>query len=203
VTRAAAVLGALLLCSQAPAAAEDFTLRATRQGGTPLVLRAEPTGTAWRIRILDAAGREAQRIEVESDALQSRPRLSDADGDGTQDLWVPVMTGNANTEYAIWRMDPASGRFRQAGAVGGIGFRRDGGYLVAIGRNGCCGMGYEFYRFAPDGGLVPSFSLDVRYDEKGKVEACDVTAGHERPAEALRRRWCALGPDDQQLGERL
>ncbi len=198
-----AALGVLLLGSLAPAAAEEVVLRAPRPGRPALELRAEATEAAWRIRVLDTAGAEVQVIEVESDATQVPPRIVDADGDHAGDLWVPTMSGNANTEFEIWRNRPAEGRFVNAGTVAGIGFRRDGGYLVAIGRNGCCAADHAFYRFRRDGQLYLAFTISARFREDGSVEQCGVTAATDRPPEQLTRRWCAAGAEEQLPGLRL
>jgi hypothetical protein len=197
--------GAASLCVTAlsPALAETLTLRATRPGQPPVTLRASSVDNAWTIRVLDARNREVQRIEVESDALDSRPGLRDADGDGAQDLWLPTMSGNANTEYEIWRMIAAQGRFVRSGTVSGIEFRRDGVYVVAVGRNGCCAVGHDFYRFAPDGRMAHAFTIDLRYAEEGRVESCEATAQADQPVDAVRERWCQLAPQGRMPGRRL
>ncbi|MGG5817940.1 hypothetical protein [Falsiroseomonas sp. HW251] len=198
----AAVIGAVLLGSAVPAAAAEITLRATRPGRPPVVLRAEPADATWRIRVLDANGRAVQRIEA-GDPDQGRPGLRDADGDGAQDLWVPSMVGNANTEYELWRMDPATGRFVPAGTISGFQFRRDGAWLVAMARNGCCETTYAFHRFSIAGTLVPAFSIGLRYAEDGKVESCEAAAEADQPDQAARRRWCAVRPDGALPGRGL
>jgi hypothetical protein len=202
VKRLAAALGALLLGSLAPAAATEIVLQATRAGGAPVTLRAEPGDATWRVRVLDAGGRTVQRIEA-GDPDQGRPILRDADGDGAQDLWLPTMAGTSNTEYAIWRMDPATGRFRQAGTVSGFQFRRDGAWLVAMARSGCCETSVHFHRFAADGTLVLGFSIGRRYGEDGKVESCEAAGESDRPDEAVRRRWCEDRPDGALPGRAL
>jgi hypothetical protein len=202
--RALAVAAALLASAASPAMAEETALRATRPAGPPVELRAVATGAAWRIRVLDDRRRQVQVIDVESDALSAPPWLGDADGDGAADLWVPVMAGNANTEYEVWRMVPAEGRFSLAGAVSGFGFRRDpAGYLVGIARNGCCALGYEFHRPGADGRLSLAFAIAARFREDGRVDTCEATAEAEKPPEPIRRRWCAAGIDGPRPGQRL
>jgi hypothetical protein len=199
----AAVLGVLLLGSLAPAVAQDVVLRANRPGRGTLELRAAPSEAAWMIRVLDPGGAEVQAIEVQSDATQVPPRIIDADGDNAGDLWVPTATGNANTEFEIWRNVPAEGRFVRAGTVSGVGFRRDGGYLVAMGRNGCCGFEYEFFRFARDSRLYRAFTIAVRFREDGSVEDCGVVPQTDRPPAQLTGRWCSVGAEEQRPGLRL
>ncbi|WP_237216569.1 hypothetical protein [Falsiroseomonas oryziterrae] len=199
----AAVLGVLLLGSLAPAVAEEVTLRANRPGRGAMELRVEPAQAAWIIRVLDPAGAQVQVIEVRRDATQPPPHIVDADGDNAGDLWVPIAVDNANTTFEIWRNVPVAGRFVRAGTVSGISFRRDGGYLVAIGRDGCCALGYEFHRFRPDGLLFLTFTISASFRADGTVEDCGVTVETDRAPEALRRRWCAGGAEDQRPGLRL
>lgn len=195
-----AMLGA---AGAGPAAAQEaLSLRAARPGGAaPLRIEARlEDGGTWRFRVLDAAGRrEAQRFTEETDAPGIPPRLGDADGDGAADLWVPTMTGNANTEYAIWTMRPGEGRFRRAGTVSGLRFARDpAGLLAASARNGCCAIGIAFHAFAAgDGALAEVFTIERRLREDGRPRDCvavpaDPAAAPAPPA-AVVRRWCAPG----------
>jgi hypothetical protein len=181
-------LAALLPGGAAPAA--ELTLRATRPGQPPVLLRAAPQGESWQIGVLDAAGRVVQRIEA-GDPEQGRPSLGDADGDGAADLWVPTMRGNANTEYEIRLMNPASGRFHEAATVSGVQFRRDGGHLVAMARSSCCAMEYGFYRRGADHRLVLAFSIGRTYAASGKTESCEAAAGADPAPPDIHRRWCA------------
>jgi hypothetical protein len=199
----ATVLGVLLLGSQAPAVAEEVVLRANRPGRGAMELRAEPGQASWIIRVLDPGGAEVQAIEVQSDATELPPRIIDADGDNAGDLWVPTATGNANTEFEIWRNVPLQGQFVRAGTVSGVGFRRDGGYLVAMGRNGCCAFEYGFYRFARDNRLYLAFSIGVRFREDGSVEDCSIAPQTDRPPAQLTGRWCSVGLEEQRPGLRL
>jgi hypothetical protein len=195
-------LRAALLALALPATAgAQEALRAARPAAPPLELRAARTEAGYRILVRDPKGGVRQTIEVESDA-PSGLHLADIDGDGAVDLWVPVMAGNANTAYGIWRMLPTEGRFRQVGEVSGFSFRRDAGFLVAVGRNGCCALSYEFHRLAGDA-LVLAFTIGSRFREDGRVEACEATPARETPPAELRRRWCAPGVDGPLPGQRL
>lgn len=192
--KAGGMLLAMLLATAA--AAEEQVLHSG-----PFELRAARAEAHWRIRVL-AAGRVVQVIEVESDAMHGAPWLGDADGDGAPDLWVPVMSGNANTEYEIWRQDRKEARFREAGMVSGHAFRRDGPYLVAIGRNGCCGAAYEAFRATAEGRLGLAFTIEARFRDDGAVEACGAIAEAEAPPAAVVARWCARGADGPIPGRR-
>jgi hypothetical protein len=200
--RAGTMLAAMLVVWSWPGGgmAEEVVLRAHRPGGRPPVeIRASASEAAWVIRVLDRIGGERQRFEVESDLPDSPPRLGDADGDGAADLWVPVMAGNANTAYAIWIMRPALGRFHAAGEVSGIAFARDpGGWLVALGRDGCCAVAYGFHRFSADGTLSLAFTVERRTAPHA-TRRCGVEPAVAIVPRDLLRRYCARGRDDAPL----
>lgn len=198
-----ALLAALLLAGLAlPAAeAQRATLTAPRQNMTPLTLRAEHGQDHWRILVLEG-GMESQRIEVQSDLPEVRPRLADADGDGAPDLWVPVIGGNANTAWEVWLMRPAEARFVRAGEVSGLGFSRDrGGMLVALGRNGCCASSLTWHRFSAEGALREAFAVE-RQEGFSRALACEGLAIAEEPPAATVRAACGLAVG-QMPGRRL
>ncbi len=125
--RATALLLAFGLLA-APAAAQEVQLTAARPGtAQPVQIWASHADGNWNIRIADATGRERQRFVVQSEVTETAPWVGDADGDGAGDLFVPVITGNANTSYQLWTMDPRQGQFRSVGEVGGLEFARDAG----------------------------------------------------------------------------
>lgn len=197
-----AIMGALAgaaMLPAVPAAAQSVSLTAARPGRAALSVSARLRDGRWAFTVREA-GRAIQSFSVETDAPDARPSLADADGDGVRDLWIPVMPGNANTQYAIWRLDPAAGRFAWAGEVSGLDFRREeGGFLVATGRNGCCGAGHEFHRFDAAGRLQLAFTIERRFEPdearpgRFTVECGASPAGAVPPA--LAARYCALGPD--------
>jgi hypothetical protein len=201
---ALALLGLLLLPHAAPDAAET-TLRASRRGNSPLQLHAEARDGSWHIRVLDAGGVERQRIEVPTDAPESPARLVDVDGDGAADLWLPVITGNANTTFELWRMQPARAQFTRAGELFGSVFTLDPrGYLIASGRNGCCAAEHVFHRLDAGSVLVRAFTIARRFGpEAAAAESCTVAPGGETPSAGLVAQICALGADSAMPGKRL
>jgi hypothetical protein len=187
--RRAALLLALGLLA-APAAAQEVQLEASRPGtARPLHLLASYADGGWTIGVGDGSGRESQRFVVQSEVSDPPPWVADADGDGAGDLWVPVLAGNANTAYQLWRMDPRRGEFRAAGEIGGLEFARDpGGWLVAMGRNGCCAVSQVFYSF-PRGGGAPreAFTIERTLRPDGRVQRC--TGSRGAPQDVV-RPWC-------------
>jgi len=142
--------------------------------------------------VVQEGGIEAQRIEVESDLLEVRPRLADANGDRAPDLWIPVIGGNVNTAWDLWLMRPEEARFRRAGEVSGLGFSRDGaGRLVALSREGCCAMSYLFHDVDADGRLRELFGVERRLDTPGRG-ACTGQAIAIAPPASTLRATCAL-----------
>ena len=195
------LLAALLLTAGSldVAQAREQTLSATRPGRPALRVTTALRGDAWVV-VVREGGAQRQRFLVRTDAPHAAPGLGDADGDGAADLWIPIITGNANTQYAIWRMRPAEGRFAEAGEVSGLHFaREEGGYLVATGRNGCCGVSHEFFRFDAAGRLQPAFTIERRFmsredrPDSFTVECGTAPENANAPA-ALAERYCGLQP---------
>lgn len=190
--RVLAIVAFIALALPAAEAART-TLRATRPGAEPLVLRATSLQEHWTIAVLEG-GVESQRIEVQTDLPDVLPRLADTNGDGAADLWVPVIGGNANTAWDVWLMEPARARFRRAGEVSGIGFSRDAaGRLVALGRNGCCSVVYTFHDFTAEGAMREAFAIERRIDNLGRG-TCEPAAIAINPPAAAVAATCRLAP---------
>ena len=184
---------ALLALALTAAEAARTTLRATRPGAEPLTLRATSSEEYWTIAVLDG-GVESQRIEVQTDLPEILPQVMDTNGDGAQDLWVPVIGGNANTAWDVWLMQPERARFRRAGEVSGIGFSRDSaGRLVALGRNGCCSVVYTFHDFTADGAMREAFAIERQLDALGRG-SCEPQPIAIAPPPAVVRATCGLPP---------
>ncbi len=202
--------GILFLAMSTGLAAREDTLQARRPGGATLRIHYSQAEDGLRIRVQHGS-REAQRFTVPTDVAHARPGLRDANGDGAPDLWIPIMTGNANTQYAIWRMRPAEGRFVEAGEISGLDFRRDpGGFLVATGRNGCCAVSHEFHRFDAQGVLHHAFTIERRFDAADETPGrrsarseCSVVPAQTSPPRAVERRYCALRPEARPPGQRI
>lgn len=190
--RRALLAAAALLAIALPAAeAARTTLRATRPGAPPLVLRATSSQEYWTISVLEG-GIESQHIEVQSDLPNVLPRVVDTNGDGAADLWVPVIGGNANTAWDVWLMQPGEARFRRAGEISGLGFSRDSaGRLVSVGRNGCCSVSYTFHTFDAEGALREAFAIERQVDDLGRGTCEPLPIAITPPASAI-RATCGL-----------
>ena len=193
-TRRTLLAAAAILAMALPAAeAARTTLRAARPGAPPLTLRAVSNAEYWTIEVQEG-GVESQRIEVQTDLPNVLPRLAETNGDGAQDLWVPVIGGNANTAWDVWLMQPGEGRFRRAGEVSGLGFSRDtAGRLVALGRNGCCSVVYTFHDFTAEGALREAFAIERQVDSLNRGTCEPVAIATDAPPAAV-RATCGLAP---------
>ena len=174
---AALLLGLGLLT--APAAAQEVQLVAPRPGtAQPVQIWASYADGNWNIRVADSTGRERQRFVVQSEVTETPPWVADADGDGAGDLFVPVITGNANTSYQLWTMEPRQGQFRAVGEVGGLEFARDAGWLVVQGRNGCCAVTQTFYSFQRGGAAMrEAFTIERTLRPDGREQRCAGSRG--------------------------
>jgi hypothetical protein len=200
-----AAAAAVLLLAAPGAGAGEIVLRAPRAATSPLQLRVEARDGSWQVRVLDPGGVERQRFAVATQAPDAPPRLLDADGDGSADLWLPVTTGTAKASFDLWRMQPGRAQFVRSGEIlGSIFTLHPAGYLVATARSGCCATEHIFHRFAPDGVLARAFALSRRLDPgQAATPACAAEAGTLAPPADLVRRLCAPGADRPMLGKRL
>lgn len=107
---------------------------------------------ALRIEVVDASGASRQVIEETATGTYSYPYSEDIDGDGAADIMVPVLTGNVNTNYALW-LNGADGRFTRAGELSGVRIgQTPGGLIAASGRSSASEWETGYYRVT-DGAL--------------------------------------------------
>jgi hypothetical protein len=133
-----AVLAVLVIAPGAEAA--EFQGVARTQGGS-VALRAVSSSKAWTVDVT-AGNRRVQRFSVPTEAPEGEPWLADADGDGAPDLWVPTATGNVDTVYQVWLLNPRDGTFANGGEVSGFAFGREGADLISASRSSCCSVVY-------------------------------------------------------------
>lgn len=118
-------------CGSLPAPAPDTRYVAmncridTKAGGaasgTQLLVRFSPTpeevmaGGRIDVDVVGPDGTVRDTL-VEAYVFQYRyPTLADTDGDGVSELLIPREVADGQMTRSIWRIDPADGRYRQAG----------------------------------------------------------------------------------------
>jgi hypothetical protein len=101
------------------------------------------------------------------------PALRDINGNGNEELFIPLMTGNVNTVFSVWQQD-ADGVYQPAGEISGFAVEfyeiRDG-FIITYSR----GNAYTHYESAmnlgPDG-FTTIYELEINYH----TEVCTVNA---------------------------
>lgn len=150
---------------------------------TPGECRLEASGQTLHVRFAElAAGMQSGSVSVdvigsdgqvdqtllEADVSEYKaPSVQDVDGDGRGDILIPLMTGNVNTEYAVWLYSGAEGRFERVGAVSGVEITRtDEGYVAVPARSSAAAWAVAFYRLDQEG-LHPLVTLQLDGEEDG------------------------------------
>lgn len=72
------------------------------------------------LKIAAVDGAEIQTIHETAQSAYGLPYFVDLDSDGRAELLVPLMTGNVNTSYAVWRGKEGDPEFVRTGEVSGI-----------------------------------------------------------------------------------
>ncbi|MFN7164549.1 MAG: hypothetical protein ACK4P2_06985 [Hyphomonas sp.] len=147
-----------------------------------------------RLEVADAEGNSLQLIDETASGSYSYPYAEDIDGDGTLDLMVPLLTGNVNTNYAVW-LKGADGMFVRAGELGGLSIgQTPEGLIAASGRSSASAWETQYYRVT--GGALEEVAAVVnRADpEPGEPVATEPTCEVIRIAEGVDPApFCAAG----------
>lgn len=173
---------------------------------TPGECRLEASGQTLHVRFAElAAGMQSGNVSIdvigsdgrvdqtvlESDVSEYRaPSVQDVDGDGRGDILIPLMTGNVNTDYAVWLYSGADGRFERVGAVSGVEIKRtDEGYVAVPARSGAASWAVSFFRLDQEG-LHPLVTLQIDGEEvDGAIRStCTVLEGDGLTAVGLNER---------------
>jgi hypothetical protein len=115
-----------------------------------------------------------QTITETAERSYGPPAFNDLDSDGRPDLLVPLMTGNVNTSYAVWRDTGEATPFARAGELGGIDVGATGGGMFASTARGSAASWYTSYYVFRSNLLVPIATAQTDLSEDGK-ETCTVT----------------------------
>ncbi|WP_306359060.1 hypothetical protein [Nocardia sp. CC227C] len=173
----------------------------------------DPVGLAFTVRRTAVDGRTDATIEVatpdgtptqtlvERDIRHpSDPSLRDIDGDGREELIVPLHLATPNTRYAVYHASGAATELRRAGELTGVAIdTTDDGQVASTARDAEQTWSVGFWRFA-DGELTPVVTARVRLDTDGTRvtgSSCTVVDDGGLPATGLpslveaRERFCA------------
>ena len=105
----------------------------------------DETYGALSIDVFSGQGERLQSLSEEVERI-AWPEVRDLDGDGLEDLLIPLMTGNVNTVYALHLQREGLG-FVRAGELGGVSIdRTDSGYISAAGRSSAAEWETAYYR---------------------------------------------------------
>ncbi|WP_157762498.1 hypothetical protein [Nocardia yamanashiensis] len=120
------------------------------------------TGTIT-IDVFAANGRRVQTItEPDAELRQTKPALKDTDGDGRDELIVPVEFGAYWTRNAVYRSAGDGQDFLRAGAITGDGFNPTAdGYTLVAKRNPPTQWNYTFLVYE-NNELVPVIEVSER-----------------------------------------
>ena len=147
------------------------------------------------LKITTDDGMEIQTITETIDGTYTLPNFDDLDGDGRAELLVPLMTGNVNTSFAVWRGKDGEAQFERAGEVGGIDVAAyEDGMFVTPAR-GSASSWYTSYYIFSDNKVLAVATAENTLGEDGETETCVVVdegglAGVGMSLEAAQARFC-------------
>jgi hypothetical protein len=95
----------------------------------------DQTGHTVNIQVVQPGDATLQTLTEKVEGTISVMELQDLDGDGHAEVLVPLMTGNVNTEYAVWHMPAGANQFLRVGTVSGYGVGRKDDYVVVNARS--------------------------------------------------------------------
>lgn len=124
-----------------------------------------------------AEGSRVQTLTERDIQHPSDPALRDVDGDGRDELLVPMHLATANTRYAVYHADGTATEFHRAGELVGVGIDTTAdGYVVTPERADYATWNIGFWRIAADT-LRPIVTAQVRprHTEDGETAASECT----------------------------
>lgn len=123
---------------------------------------------------LSANGTIIQTIRETTEFTFNLPLFEDLDSDGRAELLVPLMTGNVNTTFAVWRGKDGEPQFERAGEVAGIDVVAfSDGMFVTPARSSAASWGTTYYIFE-DNKVAPVVTAETSLGEDGETETCTV-----------------------------
>lgn len=157
--------------------------------------------TAVTIEVVAPGDATLQTIEELDEGSYGPPELMDLDADGRDELLVPLMTGNVNTVYAIWRATGEETEYTRIAEVSGFPNPApfgDGIFSFSA-RSSAASYEVDHMRFGEDATVtVATAMIEMVPTGDGPddyAEECDVVPGPgfdelEVPFEEARARFC-------------
>jgi hypothetical protein len=152
---------------------------------------------------VDALGRDgavAQTLREDNVSDYADPEAVDFDEDGHIDLEIPLIVGNDNRDFALWRFDPTQSRFVRLGDVSGIIHHTRDGYLAIAGKSSAAEWDVSFYTIGSSAlNELVTLNVTAEGDDQGNVirTTCTITrqgpafANLNMSADAARTKFCA------------
>ncbi|MBA3069581.1 MAG: hypothetical protein FP825_14000 [Hyphomonas sp.] len=124
------------------------------------------------LKITAGDGTEIQTLTEPVEFTYTLPIFDDLDGDGRAELLVPLMTGNVNTTFAVWRGKDGEPQFERAGEVSGIDVAAyEDGIFMTPARGSAASWYATYYVFA-DNKVAPVVTAETTLAEDGETETC-------------------------------
>lgn len=184
-TDAAATPAAPAAAANTPVSCEGFEIgdpRLAQDGctlsgpGLTRTLVVTKPGDAVRVQVIGADGTPGQLIEEESFSPYSIPTLSDLNGDQEAELLIPKETGNVNTNYAVFALQP-DGTYLRLGEMSGTNWETStDGFLAVSSRGSAASLEIAFIDVEP-GDLTPIATVEVTMETEGAKPVCKLVEG--------------------------
>jgi hypothetical protein len=87
------------------------------------------------IAVVERGDRTSQTLSEKVEGTIEVMQLKDLDADSFPEVLVPLMTGNVNTEYAVWNRPAGAAQFIRVGTISGFGVGRVGDFVVVNARS--------------------------------------------------------------------
>lgn len=134
--------------------------------------------TTVTIQVVAPGDATVQTITEKMDNTFGAPELQDIDKDGRDELLIPLVTGNVNTTWAVWRAVGDATAYKRLEELSGIEIgRTDDGYIVTPGRSSAASWVVSYWKFdGEDLEPVADVTVTAEGDDKGNVtsETCEV-----------------------------
>lgn len=102
-------------CTLVTADEQSFALTVTPPAG-------ESADGMLKIDVAAQDGSVLQAITETVEGTYATAGLNDLNGDGAEELLVPMYSGNVNTIYALWTRAPGEAQYVRAGEISGVSF---------------------------------------------------------------------------------